>query len=171
MDSIALVAYILPAYVANSVPVVLGGGRTKIDEGRRWIDGRRLLGEGKTYRGLIAGIACGTLTGAVLAYALPSIFLSGLAFADKLLASFALSVGTMIGDLMGSFVKRRMGLPDGNAAELLDQLSFLPFAVAFAFPFVRPSPADFAVLILITYAAHKAANWLAHQLQLKRVPW
>ena len=42
----------LPAYVSNMMPVFVGGGRP-IDGGRAWRDGRRMLGDGKTWRGLL----------------------------------------------------------------------------------------------------------------------
>ena len=54
----------LPAWIANSTPVIFGGGRT-IDGGRVFRDGSRILGDGKTVRGLIIGIMLGTLTGLV----------------------------------------------------------------------------------------------------------
>lgn len=55
---------ILPAYVPNSVAVVIGGG-SLIDGGRMW-RGNRLLSDGKTWRGFIGG----TIAGVVLAFAL-----------------------------------------------------------------------------------------------------
>ncbi|MEM2192310.1 MAG: CDP-archaeol synthase [Candidatus Hadarchaeales archaeon] len=58
--------FILPAYVANATPVVLGGGRP-IDGGRKFIDGRPIFGPGKTIRGFIAGLIAGSLVGLVQA--------------------------------------------------------------------------------------------------------
>ncbi|MHA1713397.1 MAG: CDP-archaeol synthase, partial [Candidatus Ranarchaeia archaeon] len=46
--------YIFPAYVANAIPVLAGGG-LPIDLGKNFIDGQRILGDGKTYRGFAAG--------------------------------------------------------------------------------------------------------------------
>jgi len=61
MDPVAVVATalwaMLPAYVPNNVAVVAGGGRP-IDGGRTW-NGRRLLGDGKTWRGTAAGVLAG----------------------------------------------------------------------------------------------------------------
>lgn len=39
--------YILPAYFANSVPTIFGGG-SQIDLGRNFTDGRPLFGSHKT---------------------------------------------------------------------------------------------------------------------------
>jgi len=66
-----LVLLILPAYFANSVPVLFGGG-APIDGGKKWNDGQRLFGDGKTVRGFFAGVAAGVAVGA-----LEGIFLAG----------------------------------------------------------------------------------------------
>ena len=56
--------YILPAYVANASACIFGGG-TPVDLGKNFIDGRRLIGNGVTYRGCVFGIICGTLIGLI----------------------------------------------------------------------------------------------------------
>jgi len=167
-----LVAFILPAYVANAVPVVFGGG-AKIDFGRKFYDGRRVLGDGKTVNGLVSGLAFGTLAGLCLALALPSDFLP---FAPslnaKIVVSFMLALGALIGDLVGSFFKRRMGVERGEPSMLMDQLLFLFFALAFAASYY-PLPSIYAlvVLVLLTFLLHVLFNALAHKLKLKSVPW
>lgn len=45
---------IMPSYISNAAMVIVGGGRP-IDGGRDFIDGRRLFGDHKTWRGLILG--------------------------------------------------------------------------------------------------------------------
>jgi CDP-2,3-bis-(O-geranylgeranyl)-sn-glycerol synthase len=52
----------LPAYIPNNCAALFGGG-TPLDGGRIFSDGRRTLGDGKTYRGTIAGTVCGILVG------------------------------------------------------------------------------------------------------------
>ena len=53
---------ILPAYIANGSAVLVGGG-TPIDFGKTWRDGKRILGDGKTWRGLFAGAILGMIGG------------------------------------------------------------------------------------------------------------
>ena len=48
----------LPAYVPNNAAVLGSGGRP-INGGRTW-GGRRVLGDGKTWRGTLVGTAAGT---------------------------------------------------------------------------------------------------------------
>src|SRR3989442_2350991 len=57
--------FFLPAFVANPMAVVFGGG-TPIDFRRTFRDRERLFGDGKTWRGLVGG----TLSGAVLGFLL-----------------------------------------------------------------------------------------------------
>ena len=61
--------YVLPAYVANATPVPFAKilkKTTPIDGGRSAWDGRRILGDGKSWEGLFSGLAGGTLIGVIL---------------------------------------------------------------------------------------------------------
>ncbi|MEM1927919.1 MAG: CDP-2,3-bis-(O-geranylgeranyl)-sn-glycerol synthase [Acidilobaceae archaeon] len=154
---------ILPAMLANATPVVFGGSRP-IDGGRVFLDGRRLLGDGKTWEGLASGIAAGSLLGGLLAYAL----------GDPLYAYAGVfsSLGAMLGDLAASFVKRRLGLERGAPAPLLDQLNF--YVGALALLYVAGFRFTLSVVIalgLLSAIAHLAANVVAYLLRLKSVPW
>ncbi|MFX0057290.1 MAG: CDP-archaeol synthase [Candidatus Hodarchaeota archaeon] len=46
--------FIVPGYLSNAGMVIVGGGKP-IDGGRFWQDGRRILGDHKTWKGLIKG--------------------------------------------------------------------------------------------------------------------
>ena len=52
----------VPAYIANPMAVVFGGGKP-LDMGMKWLDGQRILGDGKTIKGLVGGTACGIVAG------------------------------------------------------------------------------------------------------------
>ena len=157
-----LLLFILPAYMANSTPVIFGGG-TPMDFGRNAWDGRRCLGDGKTWRGFIAGLAFGTLAGIAEA--------SLLGDNSFILLGFLLSYGALVGDLMGSFLKRRMGMERGHPTFIIDQLPFLIFALVLAAPVRFPGWAESAFLAVLTYFLHVSTNLLANRLGLKRVPW
>jgi len=89
-----------------------------VDGGRRCPDGRPVFGAAKTWRGLLAGLLAGVLAAALLDYG-PG-------------AGFALAALSLAGDLLSSFVKRRMGLEPSARSPGLDQLpeSLLPTAYA-----------------------------------------
>ncbi|BAD86308.1 hypothetical membrane protein, conserved, DUF46 family [Thermococcus kodakarensis KOD1] len=159
--------YILPAYFANASPVLVGGGRP-IDGGRVWRDGRRLLGDGKTWRGFIGGVLIGTLVGIVQYFITPD-FYGSLETAVKL--AFLLSFGALIGDLVGSFIKRRANLPRGYPAIGLDQLGFLISALAFAYPVKTLSSGQIIFLLVVSPFIHWGANYFAYRMGWKSVPW
>lgn len=67
--------FFLPAYVANMSPLlvarVIPGWTAPIDGGRLARDGRRVLGKGKTWRGLVGGTVLGAVTALVVAWLVP----------------------------------------------------------------------------------------------------
>jgi CDP-2,3-bis-(O-geranylgeranyl)-sn-glycerol synthase len=177
LDVLKTIWLLLPAYTPNNFAVVFGGG-TPIDFGRYFIDGKRILGDGKTIRGFVAGVLGGILVAhlQLLAESLAGVEVySSLPYDQFLQLVFLLAFGAMVGDAFGSFIKRRFGVERGKSFPILDQLTFLVVAYAFA----SLSPA-FSVLfttkvliigIVITPALHLAVNVVAYMLKLKEVPW
>ncbi|MBN2478532.1 CDP-2,3-bis-(O-geranylgeranyl)-sn-glycerol synthase [Candidatus Micrarchaeota archaeon] len=169
MDFFLLVVFVLPAYFANALPVVLGGG-TPIDLGKTLSDGTRLLGDGKTIRGFIGGVLGGTLAALIISVLF---ILPGFTFQTQIICGFLLSLGTMTGDSAGSFIKRRMKISRGKSF-LLDQIFFLAFALIFAFPFTPSYVFELLPLIFLfalTYLLHIITNIIANRAGLKSVPW
>ncbi|MEM4188336.1 MAG: CDP-2,3-bis-(O-geranylgeranyl)-sn-glycerol synthase [Candidatus Hadarchaeum sp.] len=160
---VAAIWFILPAYVANATPVVLGGGKP-IDGGRTFIDGRPIFGPGKTIRGFISGLVAGFVLGV----------LQGLATGQLHLYSalgFLLALGALMGDLLGSFIKRRVNLKRGSAAPVLDQLGFVVLALLFASPVSVPPWEIILIILIITPPIHLATNFIGHKLKLKDRPY
>lgn len=160
---VSAIWFILPAYVANATPVVLGGGRP-IDAGKKFIDGRPIFGAGKTVQGFLAGLAAGTFVG----------LLQGIAagpLPDYLALGFLLALGALLGDLLGSFIKRRLGIKRGGLAPGLDQLSFVVVALLAASPLALPSWEIVLTIIIITLPIHLATNFGGYKLGLKSRPY
>jgi len=158
---------IFPAYMANGMPLLLGGvPRHAVDNGRRLPDGERIFGDGKTVEGLIVGITFGVLTGLV-----EGVITGSLVF--YLLAGLSLGTGAMLGDLIGSFIKRRLKMRWGKPLPLMDQLSFLAGALLIYGVVVRdwPTLPQLAVLIIATLVLHVTTNLFAFIFGLKHVPW
>ena len=66
LNTIFIVLWIMgPAYIANSV-AVLTGGKYPIDQGKTLSDGNRILGDGKTWSGLLGGTLGGVAFGLLL---------------------------------------------------------------------------------------------------------
>lgn len=167
------IIFILPAYFANAAPVLFRTGSSKIpmDYGVKFYDSRRILGKGKTWTGFFVGIITGTIIG-IITWFLGILNLYP-DFETHVLAAFLLSVGTMTGDAIGSFIKRRINVRSGKSVPILDQLSFYVFALLFASPYL-PKEFDFAILsilAIITLIIHYLSNIIAYRLKLKNVPW
>ncbi len=167
-----LIIFILPAYIANSAPVILHG-KTPLDMGQKFLDKQPLLGKSKTIKGFVAGVFAGTVTGALIAAALP--YLWHTSFNDKVLTAFLLSLGAMTGDSIGSFIKRRRGILSGQESKITDKVWFLIGALIFAFPLyngkINLEILDIALLFALTFFLHISFNRIAHVLKLKKVPW
>lgn len=74
------------------------------------------------------------------------------------LSGGVMTFGGMTGDMVGSFIKRRSGIPRGKTFIFLDQLGFLVLGMLFVFPII-PWPIEwFAVLVPITFLTHITAN-------------
>lgn len=167
----------LPAYVPNNAAVLAGGGRP-IDGGRTWGD-RRLLGDGKTWRGTAAGTLAGVVVAlACTAVAAPASSTLGVSLPTfPLPAAVGLAFGAMVGDIAASFLKRRSGRQRGAAFPGLDQLDFVVGALVFAAAFDLPwfletfSLPVLAVVLILTPILHVTTNVVAYFLGVKNEPW
>lgn len=169
----------LPAYVPNNVAVLAGKtGGSPIDGGRS-LGGRRLLGDGKTWRGTLTGTLAGVLLALVLNRVRPAIGERlGVSLPEfSLRAAFALAFGAMLGDVGASFLKRRTGRQRGASFPGLDQLDFVAGALsllALLAPEWRREQFEgpvMLVVVVMTPVLHVVTNVGAYLLGLKEEPW
>lgn len=157
----------LPAYTANPMAVVFGGG-TPIDLGKKWIDGKRILGDGKTFRGLIGGTICGVIMGVIQMMFSPVFTLS---------VVITLSLGALLGDIAKSFIKRRLGYVRGARMPIVDQLDFVAGAWLLTYVlqpewFIKNFNSIIIVtVVFITPVLHRLTNILGYHLKVKKEPW
>ena len=132
---------VIPVYVANASAVIVGGG-TPIDFGKSWRDGRRILGDGKTWRGLLAGTFLGMTAGFGLVVGAKYLNANGYSFLGltdfegfpyMIPILFSLCFGALLGDIVESFFKRRIGKDRGQDWIPFDQLDFLIGALVSSF--------------------------------------
>ena len=152
--------FIGPSYVANAAPLVLGGGKP-LDGGRNFVDGRPIFGSHKTLRGLLAGIVAGSLIGLGESLVDPRLVIAGL----------AISLGAVLGDLLGAFVKRRLNLNPGRPFPIVDQLDFVLGALILSYPFFPMTLLSILIVILVTPPIHLGTNLGAYLLGLKKTYW
>lgn len=154
------IIYIFPAYAANGAPVIFGGGKPL--DMRRKIFGKRIFGDNKTLRGTASSMIAGILVG----------FIEYPFFHYMLLVALLLAIGANAGDLIGSFVKRRLDYRHGSSFPIMDQYGFFVFALLFALPLGHlPDLYGIAFLFVLTGVAHVLTNIGANRLKLKEVPW
>ena len=170
MIFLELLAFMLPCYVANAAPVLVGGG-ARLDCGIKLGDGMGLFGKTKTIQGFAGGIAAG-----VIASGLISLLWPGLLFGNRevlFLSGSMLAVGALVGDAGGSFIKRRMGVKPGMHSRVLDQMDFVVGALVFAYPFAKGAYTvpNIAFILVISYLLHVGTNLIANRAGLKKVPW
>tara|TARA_Y100000996_G_scaffold409162_1_gene389377 strand:- start:362 stop:931 length:570 start_codon:yes stop_codon:yes gene_type:complete len=183
------------------IPDLTGIKPRPIDGGRTLSDGYRILGDGKTWNGLMgAVIGAGFLC--VLTHALGTdqivengIFLDPLIGAEPgdwfwvggewgaafIVGSF-LGLGCMIGDCTGSFIKRRLGKKregsESSEAPLLDTLPFAIFTFAMGlllFPQILLGDSELIIamfgLLVLTPVIHRLTNMFGYWVGLKEVPY
>jgi CDP-2,3-bis-(O-geranylgeranyl)-sn-glycerol synthase len=132
--------------------------------GKKFSDGRRIFGDGKTTRGFVGGLIVGTIVG----------LLQGIAEAplgEHLLLGFLLALGALLGDLASSFIKRRLDIERGGAAPGLDQLGFVVVALMLASPVRLPTWQEIAAILIITPPIHLVTNFIGYKLGLKSRPY
>lgn len=174
------VYFMLPAYVANLSGLAFGGG-TPVDGGKEYKDGRRLIGNGVTWKGFINGTILGTIVGGILGiigsfYGDLNVLTSGviaLPVYGSIIGGLTLGVlmafGALLGDLVGSFIKRRMGLQSGEPAPIMDQLDFVAGALILSLLVVKISWEFFIIIAVLTLILHLGSNMIAYLLGIKDV--
>jgi CDP-2,3-bis-(O-geranylgeranyl)-sn-glycerol synthase len=157
---IEAIKFIFPAYCANAVPVIAGGG-APLDLGKKFFDGKPIFGKNKTFQGFGFGLAVGTTVG----------LLESMFFSYPILFGLLLSLGALFGDLAGAFLKRRLGIPPGGLLPVIDQVDFVVGALLFSLPLQILYLELGIIVLVITPPIHLLTNYTAYKLGLKNNPW
>lgn len=177
--------FMLPAYLANASALTFGGG-TPLDLGRSMNDGRRILGDGVTWKGTIIGILIGMAVGLVQGAISGNIVHDLLIIGDPgianlvqgtitsnavqgILLGLVLGSGAVIGDACGSFIKRRFKVERGRPVPLMDQLDFVVGALVFTSLVVMIPSSLIIIILVISVFLHLGTNIIAYLLGLKNV--
>ncbi|MEM3699328.1 MAG: CDP-2,3-bis-(O-geranylgeranyl)-sn-glycerol synthase [Candidatus Bathyarchaeia archaeon] len=152
--------FIFPAYCANAIPVITGGGYP-IDFGKKFFDGKPIFGKNKTFRGFFSGLIVGTSVG----------LLESILFNYPIPFGLLLSLGALVGDLAGAFLKRRLGISPGDLLPIIDQVDFIIGAVLFSLPLSILDLNLAIIVLIITPPIHLLTNFTAYKLGLKNNPW
>jgi len=191
---IQLYASLLPvilAGVANSAFVksgLLAGLARPLDGGRDFIDHRRILGEGKTYKGFVGYIALSMAFTVIWGWACSlstglqgnDLFyrLHGNTLPLNLLIGFLLGFAWALFELPNSFIKRRLAITSsmgGTGAKgvvfaILDQADSI-FGVVLVLALFYPlSVAEYFFFVAVGAATHLLFNFLLYVAKLRKRP-
>jgi CDP-2,3-bis-(O-geranylgeranyl)-sn-glycerol synthase len=162
MHLIPIVQGLILVLAANGAPVLATRafgpwGAAPLDFGARWLDGEPLLGHSKTIRGVLASLLAAALAAPLL----------GLGWRVGALAAGA----AMAGDLLSSFIKRRLKLAPHSMAPGLDQApeSLLPLIVCAA-P-LGLTLADVLVATLVFWIGELALSRALFSLKIRERPY
>jgi hypothetical protein len=161
--SLALVSQLLLlVIVANGAPVLakrfLGDAFSRpIDGGALHADGRPLLGASKTWRGVILAVSatafCALLVG------------------QPALVGALVGVGAMAGDLLSSYVKRRLGRPVSSRASGLDQIPEALVPLLAVLPLTSLTFTEIVVIVAVFFFAGVILSRLLFELRVRDQPF
>lgn len=155
--------YYLPPMIANATPVLLRG-HLAIDRGHLFLDRRPIFGKNKTWEGMIAGSVEAYIAGVCLGSILSNHSLP--------LLSLGAGISALLGDLLGAFIKRRIGINPGDPAPLLDQLDFALMATVYYYVVgveeVILNPTHVLAVLGLILLLHIVTNRVAYMIGLKQ---
>ncbi|MEJ2653222.1 MAG: CDP-archaeol synthase [Gammaproteobacteria bacterium] len=141
--------------------------QSPVDAGKHFIDGKPLFGATKTWRGILAA----WLPTGLVAWLMHLPFMTG----------SLIALGAMLGDLLSSFIKRRLGMPSSSMALGLDQIleSLFPLLMVkyFASQLLPPPlQADLTWMLVweivaVFFVTELLLSRILHRLHIRKEPY
>lgn len=162
MHLLAITQVMVLLTVANGAPVVakkiLGSCLAwPLDGGVTFRDGRPLLGASKTVRGVVLALLVTTAAAPLIGLA-PAL-------------GAAVAATAMAGDLLSSFVKRRLALPPSAQARGLDQIPESLFPLLACRAALSLTVADIALGVALFFAGEIIVSRLLYRAHLRDQPY
>jgi len=167
------VLFFLPAGIANLSPVLankiplLNRWRTPLDFGLRF-RGKRILGDHKTWRGLVFGTLLAGSTGLIIYPFIHVTNYDGAQYA--FLLGSLLGLGALLGDAIESFIKRRLNVPPGKSWFPYDQIDYIIGGLLIVMPFVQLTFGSIVTIFVAYFGLHLLFAYIGFQLGLKDKP-
>ena len=178
--------YLLPAALGNHVascgnrlwlPQIFRRGLAKIaipiDRGATW-RGKEVLGKNKTWRGLLVG----AVTGIVVAGLQAALFYNTEFFKRNTLVDYRevnfilfgilMGSGALCGDLVKSFIKRRLDKPSGRPWFPWDQLDWIAGAMILSSIVYVPPAGAAAVTAVLYVGVHLCSDRIVCRMGIKK---
>lgn len=182
-DIVVLLWLFLPVGLANTAPVLarkLPGIKhynRPVDFGKTF-RGKRIFGDHKTIRGIVAGVVMGILVAAfqmVLStmFEWPGRISSEVDYSSPivLLMGACMGFGAIAGDTVKSFFKRQIGVEPGKSWVPFDQLDFVLGGLVLSLPFFMLPIETYLLGLVLTLFLHPTFNILAWLIGLQEKPF
>ena len=141
-----------------------------VDLGKKY-NNKFLFGKNKTYRGFFFG----TITGMIAFYlqVLLYPYVSEYTFFDYtevniLIIGFLFGFGALLGDLVESFFKRRIGIESGKSWPVFDQIDWILGSLILTYPVLKLDWNIYFYIILIWGILHPVINLIGYWIGIKK---
>ncbi|MFH1591051.1 MAG: CDP-archaeol synthase [archaeon] len=170
---------LLPGAVANTMPILFKHSlkmlALPVDGGARLL-GHRVFGSHKTWRGILVGVAGGTLMAGVQGLlhgqgTLVSISLVDYSAMPVLIFGFLFSIGIMVGDLVESMIKRQVGKKPGQRWFPFDQIDSAIGGLIFILPMYQPPVAVIITGLVLSIILHVGFRHIGYYLGINKKRW
>jgi CDP-2,3-bis-(O-geranylgeranyl)-sn-glycerol synthase len=173
------VYFALPGVFANMAPVLfkkVNFLNHPVDFGKKW-KGQPLFGSHKTFRGFFFGTLCAMVVVYIQALLFHEFgYFRGISIVPYMdintaLLGFLIGFGALLGDLVKSFFKRRIGVAPGKSWFPWDQLDALIGALLLLSIVFVPPWQMVVFLVIAVPMIHIGINHIAYYLGMKETKW
>lgn len=179
-DILFVIWFFLPAGLANTAPIFAAKIPVlkKFDyplDGFKKFKGKRIFGDHKTVRGIIAGIIVGIIVSVLQHYYYSFPFIQSFVpysffQVNPVLFGILSAIGALTGDAVKSFFKRRFNIVSGKSWFPFDQTDYILGGVILTFFLYPLSVWQYLLLFIIWFLLHPASTIIGYWLKLKKEP-
>jgi CDP-2,3-bis-(O-geranylgeranyl)-sn-glycerol synthase len=160
--------FLMPAFFANMAPIFVN----KIFNNKGRPINIKLFGAHKTYRGFISGIILSGIMIALQVYLYQYYFFKNLSLLDYgkinwIIYGLLFGLGSMLGDLIKSFFKRRLGIKPGLMFIPFDQIDYILGSFILLSLVYFPGWIIFLLSLIISFFANILVNYLGYLLNFR----
>ncbi len=167
--------FFLPAGPANFAPVLanpipyFNRWKTPMDFGKSF-RGRRILGDNKTWRGLVSGIVMGIVVALIQYYIWVPPQLAGHSLGFFVCLGALLGFGALVGDALESFAKRQIGVKPGDLWFPFDQIDYIVGGILASLLIIRLPFVVYVWILVLYFGLHIVFAYIGYALHLKDKP-
>ena len=160
--TIELLQLVLLIIIANGAPILIrvllkNSFNLAVDFGHRLPDNNPIFGPSKTWRGIFAALIATSTAAWLLGYS-PEI-------------GFLVAVYAVLGDLLSSFIKRRLAMKPSSQALLLDQVPESFFPAIMTMQVFKLNIFSVMLLVLIFIIIELTVSYVFYQWGVRKRPY